>query len=160
MPTAAVIASVRSSLFIYTDLKEKYSIDVPLARSIKGTHGGRRPPCVHVSFGSSASSHPLWNRRVGPRRDTADVRCARRKRRSRDKELITLDRCQTSGHALTRKGIDVGVRCCETVREGLQEGHDQILLLIRQAEITDRHVNVVWDLGHGPAVHLFSRSRR
>jgi hypothetical protein len=66
----------------------------------------------------------------------------------------------TTGHALTREGIDVRIWCCETVREGLQEDHDQILLLIRQAEITDRHVDVVRDLGHGPAVHLFNRSRR
>src|SRR5207253_6140745 len=36
----------------------------------------------------------------------------------------------------------------------------QILLLIRQGEITDRHVEVVWDLGHGPSVYFFSRSRR
>jgi hypothetical protein len=42
----------------------------------------------------------------------------------------------------------------------LQESRDQVLLVIRQAEITDRHVDVVRDLGHGPAVHLFRRSLR
>src|SRR6202158_2500619 len=79
----------------------------------------------HLSFA-------LWNRiRRGQRRSLADRRCARRQRRSRDKELITLGRSRTARHALTRKGLDVGVRCYETVRECLHEGNDLVLLRIR-----------------------------
>src|SRR5438105_8688308 len=64
----------------------------------------------------------LRNRvRRGQRLDTADRRCARRKRRGRDEELVTLGGSRTTGHALTGKGVDVRVRCCETIREGLQE---------------------------------------
>src|SRR4029077_692685 len=141
-------------------------IDVPLERQIKGTHGARATPMrpcfarLSSAFASAVQSFALWNRRIGYRRDAADLRYAGRKRRSRDEELITLGCCRTAGHASTRKGIDVGKRCCETVRECLHEDHEQVLLPIRQAEITDRHVEVVRDLGHGPAVYFFSRSCR
>ena len=53
-----------------------------------------------------------------------------------------------------------GIRCCEAVHKRLQEGHDLVLLLTRQAEIADRHVDVVRDLGSRPAVHLVRRCRR
>src|ERR1700682_3414529 len=76
----------------------------------------------------------LRNRRTRDRRDAADSRFAGRKLRSRDKELITLSRSRTTGHASTRKGIAVGIRSRETVRECLQECHDVVLFLIRQAE--------------------------
>ena len=47
-----------------------------------------------------------------------------------------------------------------TVRECPQKDHDLVLLVIRQAKIADRHVEVVRDLRHGPAVYFFSRSLR
>src|SRR3981081_3502325 len=103
----------------------------------------------------------LPNGWIRHRRDTADRRCAGRERRRRDKELIPLRRRRTTGHERTRKGVDVGKRCCETVREGSQEDHDHVLLAIRQAELPNRHVEVVWGhLGPGPAVYFFSRSCR
>src|ERR1700747_577147 len=64
----------------------------------------------------------LLTRRVRERRHSADLRCAGRKRRSRDEELITLGRCRTTGHALPGKGIAVGVRRRETVGKSFQEG--------------------------------------
>src|SRR3989442_14384984 len=107
------------------------------------------PPCVYVSLGVSAlhppfSVLPLRNGRTGERKDAADSRCAGRKRRRRDKRIIPLGRRRSirrtgfPNHERTRKGIDVGERCCETIREGLQEGHDLGLLLIRQGELTGR----------------------
>src|SRR4030081_1699613 len=75
-------------------------------------------------------------------------------------------RCRVTGRASTRKGIDVGegadagVSWVETVRQCLHDDHDLVLLLIRQPELTDRHVDVVADLGHGPAVYLFGRPCR
>jgi hypothetical protein len=103
----------------------------------------------------------LRNRlRAGKRRDVADRRCARRKRRSRDQELIFLGLSRTTLHATTRKGIPVGIRSGETVRECLQEGDDLVLLLIRQAELTNRHVDVVRHFGLGPAVEFFGLSCR
>jgi hypothetical protein len=113
-----------------------------------------RSPCIR-----RPALCPLWNRsRPWHRRDSADSRRAWRKRRSRYEDHITLGRCRSACHTPTRKGIPVGVRCCETVRERLHEGHNQILLVIRQVEIADRHVDIVRDLWHGPAVHFFCRS--
>src|SRR5260370_4231260 len=104
---------------------------------------------VHLRYG-----------RFGDRLDAADSRCAGRKLRSRDKEVIALRLSRTAGHAGTRKGVPVWVRCRVTVRECLQEGNDLVLFLVRHAEIPGRHVDVVRDLGHGPAVYFFGRSCR
>ncbi len=71
-----------------------------------------------------------------------------------------MSRSRTTFHASTRKGISVGVRSREAIRERLQESNDLVLLLIRQAELTGRHVDIVLDLGHGPAVDSFGRSCR
>src|SRR5207245_6353403 len=97
----------------------------------------------------------LRNRRIGNRRDAADRRRAERKRRRGNEKLIPLGRRRTTEHAHTRKRVPVGIRFCEPVREGLQEGDDLVLLLIRQAEITGRHVDVIPHLGHRPAGHSF-----
>src|SRR5258707_3336142 len=102
----------------------------------------------------------LRNRRIGNRRNAADSLGTGRKRRSRNKELITLCLSRTTAHASPRKGIPVGVRSRETIRECLQEGHDLVLLLIRQAKITRGHVEIVLDLVHGPAVYFFGLSCR
>jgi hypothetical protein len=67
---------------------------------------------------------------------------------------------RTAGRALTREGVDVGVRCRETVRKCLQEGHDQVPLVIREAEVPERRVHVVPNLGHWPTVHLFRHPLR
>src|SRR6266404_5642381 len=102
----------------------------------------------------------LPNRRTRDRRSPADSRSARRQRRSRDKDVVTLRRSRTAGHANACKGIDVGIRPCETVCKCLEEGNDLVLLHIRQAKIARRHVEIVLDLGHRPAVYFFSRSCR
>src|SRR5258705_5062979 len=102
----------------------------------------------------------LWNSRTGSRRDSADSRCAGWERRSRDKEVISLRRSRTTLHAYTRKGIDVWVTSRETIRECHQKRNDLVLLLIRQAELAGRHVEIVPDLGHRPAVYFFDRSCR
>jgi hypothetical protein len=116
----------------------------------------------YASLASAVQRSALWNRaRTGRRRDSADSRCAwRQRRRRRNKKLIPLGRRRTTGHALTRKGIDIRVRSREAIRQCLQEGNDLVLLLIRQAEFTRRPVNIVRNLGHGPAVHFFGRSCR
>src|ERR1700746_621388 len=98
--------------------------------------------------------------RFGDRLDTADSRCARRKFRSRDKELVTLGLSRSTGHASTRKGIPVWVGSRVTIRECLQEGKDLVLFLVREAEITACHVDVVRYLRHRPAVQFFCRSCR
>src|SRR6266478_4586523 len=98
--------------------------------------------------------------RIGDRRDAADSGCAGRKRRRWDEELIPLRRGRTAAHARTRKRIDVRIRFREAVREGLQEGDDLVLFLIAQAEIAGRAVDIVFDLGHRPAVHLLGCSWR
>src|SRR5215469_12495652 len=98
--------------------------------------------------------------RFGDRLDATDSRCARRKFRSRNKELITLGLSRSTGHASTRKGISVWVRSRVTVRECLQESNDLVLFLVRQTEITACHVDVVRDLRHRPAVHFFCCSCR
>src|SRR5260370_18595002 len=128
---------------------------------------------IHVSLWLLPSSRmalafcALRNRLTGRRVDVADDRCAGWKCRSWNKGPITLPRRRTirvcwrvTGHARTRKGIDVGVRSCESVRECLQEANDLVLLLIGQAEIAGRHVKILPDLGHRPAVHFFDRPCR
>src|SRR5882672_987318 len=52
-------------------------------------------------------------------------------------------------------GIAVSVRSREPIRECPQKDNDQVFLAIRQAEIADRHVDIVRDLRLGPAVYLF-----
>src|SRR5260370_42203327 len=125
-------------------------------------------PCFGTALRSSRmplAFCALRNRLTGQRRDIADNRCAAWKCRSWGKGPITLPRrrtirvrCRVTGHARTRKGIDVGVRSCESVRECLQEANDLVLLLIRQAQIAGLHVKILLDLGHGPAVYFFDRS--
>ena len=117
---------------------------------------------LHGSLATAVQHSALWNRaRTGRRRDSADSRCAwRQGRRRRNKKLIPLGRRITTGHALTRKGVDIGVRSSESIRKRLQEDNDQVFLVIRQAEFTRRHVEIVRDLGQRPAVHFFGRSCR
>jgi hypothetical protein len=66
----------------------------------------------------------------------------------------------TAGHASAGKGIDVGVRCRETVGEGLQKFNDLVLLNIRQVEIPDGHVLVLRDLGRRPTGYFLDCSWR
>src|SRR5207253_4894033 len=104
---------------------------------------------------------PLRNGHGWERRYAADSRCTRRKRRRGDERIIPLGRRRSirrtrgPGRARTRKGVPVGIRFRETVRERLQEGDDLVLLEIRHGEITGRHVEIVLHLGHWPARHLF-----
>src|SRR5712672_227891 len=155
LPAAAVIASLRSTLFI-----ERPRISVP-SEGRWEVYGGRARPHTPVLV--------LWNlERRGHRRDAANIRRAGKlsQTKGRDEGLVTLGRRVTARHALTRKGIDVLVRTdgrvgrVETVRQRLHECYDLVLLLIRQAELTNGHVEVVRDLGHRPAIHLFRLSRR
>src|SRR2546425_3663724 len=142
LPTVVVIASGRSSAFMDVLVRGGRETD----RSVS------RPPSS-VLF--------LRDGHSGERRYAADSRCTQRKRRRGDERIIPLGRRRSirrtrgPGHARPRKGIDVGERCREAVREGLQEGHDLVLLPVRQGEIAGRHVDVVPDLGHWPAVHFF-----
>ena len=101
----------------------------------------------------------LRNGWIGHGRDVADLAGTGRKWRSRDQELITLSRGRTTAPASTREGITAGIGPGETIRECLQERNDLVLLRIRQAELANRHVDVVRDLGHGPAVHPFGFPR-
>src|SRR6267378_4047911 len=102
----------------------------------------------------------LWYRmRRGQRRSLADSRCARWQRhRSGDERAIALGRSRTAGHTGAGKGTDVRIRCRETIRKRLQEGNDLVLLRIVQAEVSDRHVEIVRDLRHRPAVYFFHGS--
>src|SRR6266446_1538581 len=103
----------------------------------------------------------LWNgHRTGHGRDIADSRCAGRQRRSRDEEPVALRRSRATGHASTAKGIAVRVRSREAIRECPQKDNDLVLLVIRQAETSDRHVEVVRHLRHGPAVYFLGLARR
>src|SRR5437868_7311745 len=96
--------------------------------------------------------------RTRDRRKAADSRWAGRKRtRGRDKELITLGRSRTTGHANTRKGIPVGVRFRETIGERLEKRDNLVFFFIGQTEITNGHVDIVLHLGSGPAVYFFDR---
>src|SRR5713226_5136339 len=86
----------------------------------------------------------LWNRpRSRQGADTADGLCAGRKTRSKNDKLIPLSRCRAAGHALAGKRIAVGVRCRVSVAESFEKGHDLVLLMISQAEVTERHIDVV-----------------
>src|SRR6202007_3475329 len=53
--------------------------------------------------------------------------------------------------------ITVGVRRGVTVSERFQEGHDLVLLRVRQAEHPRRCVEIVRDLFHRPAGHPLNR---
>src|SRR5262249_54782665 len=44
------------------------------------------------------------------------------------------------------------------VSEGLHKRHELVFLFIRQPQVADRLVHVLWDLRGGPALRLFSRS--
>src|ERR1700757_1502574 len=117
-----------------------------------------RPPCIGYSL--ARPSHPplsvlLRNGHSGEWWNVADNTRARRKWRSRDKELITLSCCHTACHAPTGIDILVRVRSRVTIRECLEESNDLVLFLIRQTEIADRHVLIVFDLRHRPAIDLF-----
>src|SRR5437867_31536 len=126
------------------------------ARRIRGSpRTPMRPSLGSFALRPPYSVLPLRNRRTGERRDAADRPCAGRKGRRRDKKLIPLGSRRTTAHARTRKGINVGIRCCEAVREGLQEDDNQVLLVVRQAEHPRRHVEIVTHLRHRPAVHSF-----
>src|SRR4051812_2946261 len=125
-------------------------------------------------YGARAAPHTpgLWNRVwAGHWRNTADVRGAGEliKIPNRSDSLVTLVRCRNTGRgdrALTGKGIDVLVGTdgrvvgIETVRQRLHEGHDQVFLLIRQLEITRRHIDVVRHLRLRPATNSFDGTRR
>src|SRR5260370_37088259 len=73
-----------------------------------------------------------------------------RRRHTRFKCDWSSDVC--SSDLSTRKGIPALVRCRVAIGERLQEGHDLILLLIRQSEFAGGHIEVVLDLGPRPAV--------
>jgi len=94
------------------------------------------------------------------RRNATDGRGARWQGRRGDKGVVTLRRSRTTSHAHAGVRIDVGIRSCEAVRERLEEGHDLVLLRIGQAQLTNRHVKVVGNLGHRPAVYFFGLSCR
>src|SRR5579862_8518954 len=63
-------------------------------------------------------------------------------------------------HASSSVGVHVWERRGVAVIECFQECDDLILLLVRQAEIAGRHVNVRRDLGRWPAGYLFDGSCR
>src|SRR5712692_2489449 len=118
---------------------------------------------------ASAHRHLSRNRfRSRQRRHAADGRCAGWKRRRRwYQKVVTLPRRRTiriregiACHANAGKGVDVGVRSREAVGERLEERNDLVLLRIAQAQLTNRHVKVVGNLGHRPAVYFFGFSCR
>jgi len=91
-----------------------------------------------------------WGR-PGQRLNTTDRRGARRQGHGRrDNGRITLGRSRTTRHGLTGKGVPVRVRCLIAVRQGFQEGHDLVLLLIGQAEIAGRHADRMFHV-HKPS---------
>src|SRR5258705_4431790 len=145
-----MIASFRTNLFVViaTDLRMSWSYAMfrhPVSRRSEWRTGNQRTVDV----------------RAGQRGNSADLRRAGRERlRSRDERLIPLRGRRPTGRASTGEGIAVGVRRGEAVRERLQERDDLVLLLIRQAEIAGRTVEVLRDLRPGPAVHFLGRSRR
>src|SRR5207245_1697594 len=118
------------------------------------------PPLVRIRRSVWTGDQKAVDMRAGRRRDATDLRRAGRKRRSRDEGIIALRGRRTPRHASAGKRIPIGVRCGEAVRERLQERDDLVLLLIRQAEIAGRTVEVLRDLRPGPAVHFLGRSRR
>src|ERR1700722_11530307 len=120
-----------------------------------------RPPAFARRTSRRSDLLPLWYSGRGQGRSLANSRCARRQRhRSFDERAIALGVSRTARHTGTGKGADVRIRCREAIRERLQEGNDLIFLRRRQAEVSDRHVEIVRDLGHRPAIYLFYRSRR
>jgi hypothetical protein len=151
-------------------------MDKPSAESLSSYTLGKTPKWAwevsddpHASiFHLSFSGLQLWNRaRTRVRRNTADFRCAGRKRRSWDKAPITLPRrrtirvrCRVTGRASTSKGITEGVRSRETIGERLQERDNLVFFLIGQAESTGGHIDIVRHLGPGPAVYFFDRTSR
>src|SRR6266851_8110928 len=139
------------------------SIDCFLGKTKKGAWRPKQAPIR--PFRSLSPVNPpfsacLLYRRIRKGKDTADRRCAGRKWRSRDQGLITLSFSRTAGCARTRKSIPVGVGSRETICECFQKFNNLVLLLVRQAEITSRHVDVVRHFGLGPAVDFFDRSCR
>ena len=77
-----------------------------------------------------------------------------------DNGLITLRRRCTAGQAGAEIDVAVGVWCGEAIAERLQEGNHLVLLLIRQAEVPNCHVEVVWNFGLRPTGHLLDRPWR
>src|SRR5215469_14318523 len=63
-------------------------------------------------------------------------------------------------HAGPRISIPVRVRSGETISERLEERNDLVFFLICQTKIASRHVEVVFYLGHGPAVNPLDCSLR
>src|SRR5258708_7059810 len=107
----------------------------------KNRGGGHEPPPLSSyvplpRIGASLASC-LRYRHSWERKDTTDGRCAGRKWRSHDKEIITLSLSRTTAHALTSKGIDIGVGThagvswVKTVRQILHDEHELVLFLIR-----------------------------
>ena len=98
-------------------------------------HGGRVAAPMHLLFSPVVPGIcPLYlrNRHSGERWNVADIRGARRKWRSRDKERIPLSGSRSTHHAPTRIDIIlVGIRSGVAIRERLQESNDLILFLIR-----------------------------
>src|SRR6266404_2646649 len=107
---------------------------------------------------SIRSASCLRQRLFGEWKHTTDVRRTRRKWRSRNKGLVTLSLSRATRLATTRIGIPVRVSLGETICQRLQEGDYLVFLMIRQAELTDRHVYGGRDLGPGPAVNFFGFS--
>ena len=68
--------------------------------------------------------------------------------------------CHATCHAPPRVDILVRVRSRVTIRECLKESNDLVFFLIRQMEVTSRHVHIVFDLRQRPAVHPFGCSGR
>ena len=67
---------------------------------------------------------------------------------------------RTAGLARPRKSIQVRIGSRETICECSQKFNNLVFLLIGQAEIASRHVEVVWHFGLGPAIDSFDRSCR
>jgi hypothetical protein len=100
------------------------------------------------------------NRHGGEWRNPADFCRTGRKFRSRNNGFVTLRASRAAFHASTRKGIAVWVWDREAICERLQEDHDLVLLVIRQAQGAGGHVKVVLDLGPGPACNPLDSSGR
>src|SRR6266478_514044 len=105
-----------------------------------GVEAANDPPHLHMCSLPRIRARlksRLRYRLSGQWKDTTDRRCAGRKRRSRDKGIITLSLSRTTLHALTSKGVDVGegtdarVSWVETVRQVLHDDHKLVLFLIR-----------------------------
>src|SRR6266436_2167971 len=122
---------VSGAVYSYTHLKIELFTRLP-TNVRKDAWGSRTAPHASILVLTLLRSW-YWHGREW--RNAADGRCARRKRRrSRDQGVVTLRRSRTSRHAHAGVRIDVRIRSCEAVRERLEEGHDLVLLRIRQAE--------------------------